>query len=237
MRSSEAETMVANRQREPERRANGAVDRALAAFRSGEPVLIHDAADREGETDLVYPAGAVTPAAVSRLRHDAGGLVCVALSHVVAEAFDLPFLQDVLDHPAAATHDLGYDERSSFSFTVNHRDTYTGITDEDRALTITALAEAAATPADTEFPEMFRAPGHVHLLRAASGLLTNRRGHTELGVALAVAADLPPAVVVCEMLDDDGGARSPAAACSYAARHDVPYVEGARLVERFGGVR
>lgn len=217
--------------------ADGAVDRALAAFRSGEPVLIHDAADREGETDLVYPAGAVTPAAVARLRHDAGGLVCVALSHAVADAFDLPFLQNVLDHPAATTHDLGYDERSSFSLTVNHRATYTGITDEDRAVTITALAEAAVTPTDTDFAEVFRTPGHVHLLRAASGLLTERRGHTELGIALAEAANVPPAVVVCEMLTDDGGARSPAAARSYAARHDILYIEGAQLIKNFERVQ
>lgn len=215
--------------------ANGTVDRALAAFQSGEPVLIHDAADREGETDFVYPAGAVTPAAIARLRHDAGGLVCVALSHAVAEAFDLPFVQDIIDHPIAVHHDLGYDERSSFSLTVNHRDTYTGITDEDRAVTITALAEAAATPTGTDFAEVFRAPGHVHLLRAAPRLLTERRGHTELGIALAEAVGIPPAVVVCEMLTDNGGARSPAAARSYAAHHDIPYIEGSRLIKRFGG--
>ncbi|MFB6164690.1 MAG: 3,4-dihydroxy-2-butanone-4-phosphate synthase, partial [Haloarculaceae archaeon] len=111
-------------------RTTSGIDAAIAAVRAGEPVLIHDAADREGETDLVYPAGAVTPAAVARMRNDAGGLVCTALSHAVAEAFDLPFMQDVLDHPATADHELGYDERSSFSLTVNHRDTFTGITDE-----------------------------------------------------------------------------------------------------------
>ncbi len=120
---------------------------------------------------------------------------------------------------------------------MNHRDTYTGITDEDRAVTITALAEAAATPTDTDFATVFRAPGHVHLLRAASGLLTDRRGHTELGIALAEAVGVPPAVVVCEMLTDDGGARSPLAARSYAARHDIPYIEGSQLVERFRGVQ
>ena len=58
---------------------------AVDAFRRGTPVCIHDAADREGETDLVYPAGAVSPEAVARLRNDAGGLVCVALGDAVAE--------------------------------------------------------------------------------------------------------------------------------------------------------
>jgi 3,4-dihydroxy 2-butanone 4-phosphate synthase len=210
------------------------VSAALDAFRRGNPVCIHDAADREGETDLVYPAGAVTPEAVARMRNDAGGLVCVAVSDAVAEAFDLPFVQDVLDHPAATDHNLAYDDRSSFSLTVNHRDTHTGITDDDRALTITALAAAAADLETTDFAGTFRAPGHVHVLRGAPGLLADREGHTELGLALADAADLPPAVVVCEMLDDDtGGALPPTAAQAYAQREDIPYVEGAALVERF----
>jgi 3,4-dihydroxy 2-butanone 4-phosphate synthase len=209
------------------------VDAAIEAFRDGKPVLVHDAADREGETDLVYPADAVTPEAVAHMRNDAGGLVCTALSHEVAEAFDLPFLQDELDHPIAESHDLGYDERSSFSLTVNHRETYTGITDEDRSLTITELAAAAEDPAVTDFAAEFRAPGHVHLLKAAPNLLDDRLGHTELGIALAHAADRAPAVVVCEMLDDETGAELlPAAARAYADRHDLPYVEGRHLVDR-----
>ena len=215
-------------------RTTDAVGAAIDAFRRGQPVCIHDAADREGETDLVYPAGAVTPNAVARMRNDAGGLVCVALSDGVSAALDLPFVQDVLDHPTAADHDLAYDDRSSFSITVNHRGTHTGITDEDRALTISELATAAADPDPAAFAETFRAPGHVHLLRAAPGLLADRQGHTELGIALANAAELPPAVVVCEMLDDETGrALPPATAQAYAERSGIPYVEGAELLERF----
>jgi 3,4-dihydroxy 2-butanone 4-phosphate synthase len=216
-------------------RAVSGVEAALSAFREGSPVLVHDAADREGETDLIYPAGAVTPEDVSRMRNDAGGLVCVALSDAVAEAFDLPFLEDALDHPAAGDHDLGYDDRSSFSLPVNHRDTYTGITDEDRATTIAELAEAADDPTGTDFAAAFRAPGHVHLLRAAPNLLADREGHTELGIALAEGAGREPAVVVCEMLDDQTGeALSPEDAQAYAERHGLPYLEGSDVVEQLG---
>ena len=126
--------------------AAASVEEAVAAFRDGSPLLVHDAADREGETDLIYPAEAVTPTAVSRLRNDAGGLVCTALSHDVAERFGLDYMDEIIDHPASEGHDLGYDSRSSFSLTVNHRDTYTGITDDDRSLTIRKLAHAAASP-------------------------------------------------------------------------------------------
>ncbi|MWG34488.1 3,4-dihydroxy-2-butanone-4-phosphate synthase [Halomarina oriensis] len=211
------------------------VARTVAAFERGEPVLVHDAADREGETDLVYPAGSVTPEAVARMRNDAGGLVCVALSDAVCAALDLPFVQEVIDHPVGADHELGYDERSSFSLTVNHRETYTGITDEDRSLTITELARAAADPDAAEFAETFRAPGHVHLLRAAPNLVADREGHTELGLVLAEAAGLPPAVVVCEMLDDrTGRALSPDDARAYAERNGFEYVEGSDVVRQLG---
>jgi 3,4-dihydroxy 2-butanone 4-phosphate synthase len=209
------------------------VDRTLAAFRRGDPVLVHDAADREGETDLVYPASDVDAAAVARMRNDAGGLVCVALSDAVSEELGLPFVQETIDHGLAADHDLAYDERSSFSLTVNHRETFTGITDADRALTISELGALAAAPDYDRFVDAFRAPGHVHLLRAAPDLLDDRKGHTELGVALAHAADREPAVVVCEMLDDEtGGALSPTDARAYARRHGLVYVEGAALVDR-----
>ena len=214
--------------------AAASVERAVDAIRRGEPILVHDAADREGETDLIYPATAVTPDAVSRMRNDAGGLVCVALSDTVARAFDLPFTQELLDHPAAEDHELAYDERSSFSLTVNHRDTYTGITDEDRALTISELGNTAASPSEAEFASEFRAPGHVHVLRAAPNLLADRAGHTELAVALAGAADVPPAMVVCEMLDDDtGAALTPTGARTYADREGLVYVEGASIIDRF----
>lgn len=212
-------------------RQRGSTKRAIEAFRAGSPVLIHDAADREGETDLIYPAGAITPDAVSRLRNDAGGLVCVALSSGVADRLSLPFAQEIIDHPAASNHDLAYDARSSFSLTINHRETRTGITDEDRALTITALAEVASDPDPETFATSFRAPGHVHLLRAAEGLLDEREGHTEFAIALAAVTDLPPAVVVCEMLDDaTGKALAPGDARAYAERHDLPYVEGQDLI-------
>ncbi|PAU85299.1 3,4-dihydroxy-2-butanone-4-phosphate synthase [Halorubrum salipaludis] len=214
------------------------VRRALDAFRAGDPVCVHDFADREGETDIVYPAGAVDEAAVAHMRNDAGGLICVAVSDPVADAFGLPFLADALDHPAV-DDDPEYDDRSSFSLPVNHRETFTGITDEDRARTIVELANAAAAagadPASygpEEFAAEFRAPGHVHVLRGARDGLRGRTGHTELGLAMAAAVDAAPAAVVCEMLDDEtGAALAPADAEAYARRRGIPYVEGTALVE------
>lgn len=218
-------------------RLSADVTAAIEAFRAGEPVLVHDFDDREGETDLLYPAGDVTPTAVARLRNDAGGLLFVALADEIATAFDLPFLHEIIDHPSNDHSDLRYDTRPSFSISVNHRETYTGVTDDDRSLTIRAIADAAEAAATgsygpAEFADSFRTPGHVHLLKAAPGLFANRRGHTEFGIALAEAADRPLAVAGCEMLDDaTGGALSKHAARDYADRHGLAYVEGEALIE------
>ena len=206
--------------------------RAVEAFRSGQPVLIYDNDDREGEVDLVYPASEITAKDISRLRNDAGGLICVALSHQVTESFDLPFLHEIIDHPSGEDHDLEYDDRSSFSLPVNHRQTNTGITDQDRAMTIRELARATINPEIFDFGEHFRSPGHVHLLKAAEGLINERQGHTELGIALALEANRSPAVVVCEMLDDSTGkALSQSAARKYARRYGFAYVEGESLID------
>lgn len=219
-------------------RLTASVERAVEAFRRGEPVLVHDFSDREGETDFVYPAATVTEQDVARMRNDAGGLVCVALSDRVARAFELPFLAEEIDHPTSNTG-VEYDERSSFSLSVNHQDTYTGITDRDRAQTIAALATAAegvhaGTYDARDFAAGFRSPGHVHLLRAAPSL-RERQGHTELGIALADAANRAGAVVVCEMLDDaTGEAVPPAAARDYADRYGLVFVEGSAIVSALG---
>jgi 3,4-dihydroxy 2-butanone 4-phosphate synthase len=205
-------------------------DRAVAAFRNGNPVLVRDADDRESEVDLVYPAAAVAPEDVARLRNDAGGLVCVALSYETAEAFDLPLLADELSHPCAESTELPYDERSSFSLTVNHRTTTTGIPDNERATTISTLGEVAREPTAWEFAEEFRAPGHVHLLKGARGGVTERQGHTELSLCLANAANREPATVVCEMLDDETGEALPVEdAQAYAREHGLVFVEGSEL--------
>lgn len=202
-----------------------AFQEAVAAFRSGDPVLAYDAADREGEIDIVYPAATIDSQAVATMRNDAGGLVCVAVSDHVGSTLELPFAGESLDHPVAGGTPA-YGDRSATTISVNHRETYTGITDDDRARTISALGDLAADPSLERFTEGFHSPGHVRLLRAAPNLLEQRRGHTEFAVKLAVAAGRPPVAAICEMLDDSsGGALSPENAQMYADRHGLPYVD------------
>jgi len=221
------------------------LEQALTALRDGDFVLIYDAKGREEETDFVVAAEHVTSEHVYRMRHDGGGLVFLMLHHDIAVKLGLPFLAEVFAHAAGrwpslaglAPDDIPYDTKSSFSLPVNHRETFTGITDNDRALTIREMAQLAVDiEAMTEddarrtLGERFRAPGHVAVCRAAEGLLGERRGHTELSVALGEMADVVPVMAGCEMMDH-GEALSRRDARAYADEHGLVFLEGQDIVE------
>jgi len=211
---------------------------ALEALREGKFVLLYDFDDRERETDLIIRADAVTPGKIVTLRRDGGGLICTAVHPDAALRMGLPFASDLLKGVAAVEQegDIPYDRRnhSSFSLWVNHRSTFTGITDRDRAVTINAIAghvKRSLNGGGQNFGAEFRTPGHVALLRAAEGLLSQRRGQTELSIAMAEMAGITPAVVVCEMLDNESGlALSKEDARAYGKKHGIVFVEGSEVV-------
>jgi 3,4-dihydroxy 2-butanone 4-phosphate synthase len=220
------------------------LDKALETIRNGKMILLFDSEDREGETDFVIPALATTPKDVALMRRDGGGLICVAIYGKAADKLGLPFMSDVLRSVSKNGHkylislvekqgDISYDSRSSFSLWVNHRENFTGITDNDRAFTIRKVGETVERVLKGEiidFGHEFRSPGHVALLRAAAGLLRERRGQTELSIELAVRAGVSPSMVVCEMLDDKTGkALSKEDARKYSIAHNIPFVEGKDL--------
>lgn len=211
-------------------RTQNRIERAVRGFRAGTPVLVYDADGREEEVDMMYPAGSVEPSDVARLRNDAGGLICVAMTHDACTALDLPFLSNELSHSVVESGVLEYGDRSSFSLPVNHRDTRTGITDTDRSLTIRELGRTAADPRAVDFGATFRAPGHVPILKGAKDLLADRQGHTELGLALTKLSNAGHAAVVCEMLDDETGeALSEQDARAYAQDNGLPFLKGETL--------
>ena len=121
------------------------IDAAIEALARGEFILLYDFDDRERETDLAIRSDAVTPAHIRQMRKDGGGLICTAVHPEAAKRLGLPFAHDVLRGCGLVERDgeIPYDRKnhSSFSLWVNHRETYTGVTDRDRALTITAVAE------------------------------------------------------------------------------------------------
>jgi len=226
--------------------ASAAVPKALQELKNGNIVLVYDADGREEETDMVIASEHVTPAAVKVLRKDAGGLICTTADTRVQKSLGLPFMTELYlgmaeHYPIMRSlmpNDIPYDVKSAFGITINHRKTFTGITDNDRALTIrefASLAKRALTSEDgwakKEFGENFRAPGHVHLLNTTERILETRFGHTELATALVILADLVPSATVCEMMGEDGKAMSKKEAKAYARKHGFVFLEGAEIIE------
>ncbi|HNX17202.1 MAG TPA: 3,4-dihydroxy-2-butanone-4-phosphate synthase [Methanoregula sp.] len=217
------------------------IDEAITALRDGKFILLYDFDDREGETDFAIRSDAVTPQDILRMRKDGGGLICTAIDPVAAERLGLPFASDVLRSTQVAEKqgDIPYDRKnhSSFSLWVNHKKTYTGITDNDRALTITAIADEVKKSLNgggAHFSEYFRTPGHCAILRAADNLLDQRHGQTELSIALARMAKITPSVTICEMLDDESGYALPKSeAKAYAEKHGLVFVEGRDVLEQW----
>lgn len=232
-------------------RASPTLETACRAFQQGRFVMIYDGDEREGEVDLFVPAQAAEPSQIGRLRNDAGGLVFVAIGPDLHRSLDLPFLHELFEESedrwpvlnGLRADELPYDARSSFSITLNHRDTFTGITDEDRATTVQALGRLASLepcipPEDLRerFTESFRTPGHVHLCSAARGLLDTREGHTELAVALARAAGVPEAVVGAEILDGED-AMTQARARQRAEAQGIPFLHADDIREAWGTIQ
>ncbi len=217
------------------------IDAAVRALRRGEFILLYDFDNRERETDFAIRSDAVTPAHIRQMRKDGGGLICTAIHPDAAKRLGLPFAHDLLRACSLVERDgeVPYDRKnhSSFSLWVNHRETYTGITDRDRALTVTAIAEEVKRSLNGgghDFAAHFRTPGHMALLRAADRLLDERRGQTELSIALATMADITPAVTICEMLDDETGfALSKEGAKAYAQKHGLVFIEGQDVLDRW----
>ncbi len=230
----------------PVRHMEAHVRAAVEAFRAGNPVCLFDAENREGETDLLFPGQCATPATMRQLRFDCGGLLFLAIGHEVGERFGMPYLQDLHmdermmdDYPVLRhlqTDDLQYDTRSAFTLSINHRDTFTGITDRDRALTTRRFAELYDELSETDdamsaLGKEFRTPGHIPVCREAEGGLSRRQGHTELAVGLARLSGMTPVVIGAEMLQPDGDlALSVDDARIWANERGIPFLTGEELM-------
>lgn len=219
------------------------LEEALSSLRRGDFVLLHDGSSRENEVDMVVAADFITPEHVARMRQDAGGLICLSIDNAFAKKLDLSFMHDILS--TSPSIDAGskemiigkapYGDRPSFSISINHKNTYTGVTDRDRALTMLEVAKlykSSGTDKKETFNSNFKTPGHVPVLIASEGLLSKRLGHTEMSVYLVTLAGLSPVTVICEMLDSETyGALSAEKAQKYAKQNAIPYFDGSKLVE------
>ena len=153
------------------------LESALESLKRGEFVLLFDSAGRENEIDMVVAAEFVTPEHIARMRQHAGGLLCMAIDHNFASSLELKYMHEILSESSISNKDMimglaPYGDHPTFSLSVNHYQTYTGITDNDRALTIKEMANIYNLKIkQKKFASSFKTPGHVPLLIASKGLL------------------------------------------------------------------
>lgn len=214
---------------------------AIESLKRGEFVLLYDSGKRENEVDMVVAAQFVTPEHISRMRQNAGGLICLAIEDSFAKSLNLQYMHHILSRSADVDTDskkmiMGtapYGDHPTFSISINHKQTYTGITDKDRALTIKEMANLYHfTDAKIRFTSSFATPGHVPLLLASNGLLAKRQGHTEMSVYLAKLANLTPVTAICEMMDGQTySALTMEKAQKFAKENAIPFVDGKELLE------
>lgn len=208
---------------------------ALDSLKRGEFVLLYDSESRENEIDMVVAAEHAAPEHIARMRQNAGGVLCVALDGAMGRKLGLRYMHQVLlSDPGSAPLVGGaspYGDRPAFSVSVNHRRTYTGVTDRDRATTVREMAALHGAPDPrAEFVAGFRAPGHVPLLLASE--LSSRQGHTEMSVYLARLAGLAPVTAICEMMDAQTySALSAEKAREFADCNGMPFLDGRELLE------
>jgi len=225
------------------------VKKIAKILREGKPILVFDEANREGETDIFFSAKYVTHSSIHFLRKNGGGMIFLAAENKVSTELGLPFAQDIYEEASKngtkfeilktmLSHTLPYDKRSSFSVFLNHKDTFTGISDNDRALTATTFAQIFEDVVNSKrlngqdlLSQNFRIPGHVPVCIADSNLLKSRQGHTELIVALFNLIDMNPIALGCEMVSDNGTSLSPSAAERWAQSEGYLFLEGQQIVD------
>jgi 3,4-dihydroxy 2-butanone 4-phosphate synthase/GTP cyclohydrolase II len=185
------------------------IEDAIAAIRGGELVIVVDDEDRENEGDFIGAAGAMTPELVNFMTKQGRGLLCTAITPGRAEALDL----DLMVESNSALYS------TPFTVSVDYKEgTSTGISAEDRAKTIRALADPDVSPHD------FARPGHVFPLRARSGGVLRRAGHTEAAVDLARLAGYEPAGALVEIMDEDGTMARVPQLRTLADELDLPFI-------------
>jgi len=165
------------------------IDEILADVAAGKLVIVADDPYRENEADLMGAAALCTPEMINFMAVHARGLICAPITPERAEALDLPQM----------TRRNKEGQKTAFTISIDATDGITtGISAADRALTCRLLTDPTATASS------FVKPGHIFPIQSVPNGVLRRAGHTEAAVDLATLAGLPPAGVICEIMNDDG---------------------------------
>jgi 3,4-dihydroxy 2-butanone 4-phosphate synthase/GTP cyclohydrolase II len=188
---------------------------ALRAFERGEIVVVMDDDGRENEGDLIVAAVHCTPEKMAFIVRHTSGIVCTPMTRSEAKRLNL--------QPMVADNDAPHSTAFTVSVDFKHGTT-TGISAEDRTLTVRNLANGNVGPSD------FVRPGHIFPLIAREGGVLMRSGHTEAAVDLCKLAGLPPVGVICELVNDDGTVMRGPQVSSFAETNGLKQVSVADLI-------
>jgi len=192
------------------------IPEAIQDFKDGKFVIIVDDEDRENEGDLAIAAEHVTPESINFMARYGRGLICVPVIGSRLDELEIPMMVDMNTSSYGTAFTVAVDAR---------RGTSTGISAADRAATVMALIDPATKPADLS------RPGHVFPLRYADGGVLRRTGQTEASVDLAKMADLYPAAVICEIMNEDGTMSRMPELLKFQEEHDIKIISVAALIE------
>jgi 3,4-dihydroxy 2-butanone 4-phosphate synthase/GTP cyclohydrolase II len=191
------------------------IEEALKDIAAGRSVVVVDDEDRENEGDLIFAAQKATPELVAFMVRHSSGFICVPLTEEDADRLELPPMYYTNQDKRGTAYTVTVDARAGVT---------TGISAADRAHTIRLLADPTTGPTD------LARPGHVVPLRARTGGVLRRPGHTEAAIDLAVMAGLRPAAVLCELVNDDGTMKRLADLRTFAAEHGLALITIADLI-------
>mgnify|MGYP000698671079 FL=1 len=167
------------------------IEEGLAAFKSGNPILLIDDESRENEGDIIFPADAATQEKLNLCATHAKGLVCIAIDSKTAKRLNLsPVASNHMDPFHTAFYD-SIDANPNFGIT-------TGISAKERAITAGHIANPNSKPND------FIKPGHLFPVVAKTNGVLVRQGHTEAAVDLCKLTGHEPAAIICEVMDNEG---------------------------------
>ena len=192
------------------------VHTAIARLRAGGMIVLLDDEDRENEGDIILAAEFATTETVNFMARYGRGLICLAMAGSEIDRLGLS--------PMVARNQAR--RSTAFTVSIEARDGITtGISAADRAQTIRIATDPASGPGQ------IASPGHVFPLRAAPGGVLERNGHTEGAVDLMQIAGLRPSAVICEVMRDDGEMMRRTDMTDFVARHDLPVLTMAQLVD------
>jgi len=184
------------------------IEEAIADLKQGKMIVVVDDEDRENEGDLLALAEFMTPETINFMATYGRGLICTPISQQLAQQLALP--------PMVVNNTDNH--QTAFTVSIDYKDTKTGISAYERALTIQKMLASQAQATD------FRRPGHVFPLIAKENGVLERRGHTEATIDLAKLCQSIQAGVICEIMGDDGEMLRFDDLVKYAKKHDLKMI-------------